>query len=597
MNTLAKKKQEDLMKGYFKKILVINLTDQTYRDENVDESVYRKYLGGKGLAAHLLLEKNKPGVDPLSPDNHLIFALGPMNDTRIWGSSRWGVYTKSPQTGIFSESYSGGRVAEPMSRTGYDAFVLEGASASPVYLEICDDGVRFHDAADIWGADAYKAQDMITARVARKDAGVLVIGPAGEKMVRFAVIANNYWRHAGRSGAGAVMGSKKVKALAFFGSKKKELADPEAEKAFAKEWAQKSKDLPVVDFFKNLGTPGMVDILNEIGAFPSRYWSEGTVAHREAINAQTLNRDFTVKPNACAKCFMACGRMTTVREGRFKGLQVEGPEYETIFAFGGLCLIKTLDQILYLNDVCDRLGMDTITGGNLAAFAIEASLRGKIQEKMAYGDTDAIAALLTNIANKEGLGAVLAEGIRHAAKTWNMEDVAIHVKGMEPAGYDPRVLKSMALAYATSDRGACHARTTAFKGEFAGLVEFDQIEGKAAMLVDFEDRLTLMDAMIGCRFYRDLYLWDEFSQIIKITTGMDIDKAGLQRIAANIRDAARVFNLREGITHKDDTLPDRFFEEGIGPEKKVISREDFAKMKEDYYEIRGWNEQGVPPRD
>lgn len=585
------------MKGYFKKILMINLTDQTYRDESVDESVYRDYLGGKGLATHLLLKKNKPGVDPLSPDNHLIFALGPMNDTRIWGSSRWGVYTKSPQTGIFSESYSGGRVAEPMSRTGYDAFVLEGASASPVYLEICDDGVRFHDAADIWGADAYKAQDMVTERVARKDAGILVIGPAGEKMVRFAVIANNYWRHAGRSGAGAVMGSKKVKALAFYGSKKKEVADPEAEKAFAKEWAQKSKDLPVVDFFKNLGTPGMVDILNEIGAFPSRYWSEGTVAHREAINAQTLNRDFTVKPNACAKCFMACGRMTTVREGRFKGLQVEGPEYETIFAFGGLCLIKTLDEILYLNDVCDRLGMDTITGGNLAAFAIEASLRGKIQEKLAYGDTDAIAALLTNIANKEGLGAVLAEGIRHAAKTWGLEDIAIHVKGMEPAGYDPRVLKSMALAYATSDRGACHARTTAFKGEFAGLVALDQIEGKAAMLVDFEDRLTLMDAMIGCRFYRDLYLWDEFSQIIKITTGMDLDKSGLQQIAANIRDATRLFNLREGITHKDDTLPDRFFEQGIGPEKKVISREDFARMKKDYYDIRGWNELGVPPRD
>jgi len=585
------------MNGYFKKILMINLTDQTYRDESVDESVYRDYLGGKGLATHLLLKKNKPGVDPLSPDNHLIFALGPMNDTRIWGSSRWGVYTKSPQTGIFSESYSGGRVAEPMSRTGYDAFVLEGASASPVYLEICDDGVRFHDAADIWGADAYKAQDMVTERVARKDAGILVIGPAGEKMVRFAVIANNYWRHAGRSGAGAVMGSKKVKALAFYGSKKKEVADPEAEKAFAKEWAQKSKDLPVVDFFKNLGTPGMVDILNEIGAFPSRYWSEGTVAHREAINAQTLNRDFTVKPNACAKCFMACGRMTTVREGRFKGLQVEGPEYETIFAFGGLCLIKTLDEILYLNDVCDRLGMDTITGGNLAAFAIEASLRGKIQEKLAYGDTDAIAALLTNIANKEGLGAVLAEGIRHAAKTWGLEDVAIHVKGMEPAGYDPRVLKSMALAYATSDRGACHARTTAFKGEFAGLVALDQIEGKAAMLVDFEDRLTLMDAMIGCRFYRDLYLWDEFSQIIKITTGMELDKSGLQQIAANIRDATRLFNLREGITHKDDTLPDRFFEQGIGPEKKVISREDFARMKKDYYDIRGWNELGVPLRD
>jgi aldehyde:ferredoxin oxidoreductase len=583
------------MKGYFGKILVINLTDRTWRDEPVEDAVYRDYLGGKGLGAHLLLTKNEPGVDPLSPGNHLIFALGPMNDTRIWGSSRWGVYTKSPQTGIFSESYSGGRVAEPMSRTGYDAFVLEGASVSPVYLEIGDDGVRFHDAGAIWGADAYTAQDMVAARVARKDAGILVIGPAGEKMVRFAVIANNYWRHAGRSGAGAVMGSKKVKALAFYGSQKRQVADPEGEKAFVKSWSLKSKDLPVVKFFKNLGTPGMVALLNEVGAFPSRYWSEGAVDHREAISAETLNRDFTVKPNACNRCFMACGRMTTVREGRFEGLTVEGPEYETIFAFGGLCLVKTLDEILHLNDVCDRLGMDTITGGNLAAFAIEASLRGKIDDKLAYGDTDAIAGLLSQIAAREGTGAVLAEGIRHAAGVWGMEEVAVHVKGLEPAGYDPRVLKSMALAYATSDRGACHARTTAFKGEFAGLLPFDQIEGKAAMLVDFEDRLTLMDAMIGCRFYRDLYLWDEFSQIVKITTGRSLDKAGLQRIAANIRDAARRFNLQEGITEKDDTLPERFFDQGIGPEKKVISREDFARMKRDYYAIVGWNAQGIPP--
>jgi len=582
------------MKGYFGKILVINLSDRTYRDETIDEAVYRDFLGGKGLAAHLLLEKNKPGVDPFSPENHLIFALGPMNDTRIWGSSRWGVYTKSPQTGIFSESYSGGRVAEPMSRTGYDAFVLEGASVEPVYLEISDEGVVFHDAVNIWGADAYTAQNMVTQQVNRKDAGVLVIGPAGEKMVCFAVIANNYWRHAGRSGAGAVMGSKKLKALVFHGSQKREVADPKAEMAFVKEWAQKSKDHPATKFFKTLGTPGMVDMLNEVNAFPSRYWSQGSVAHREAINAHTLNRDFTVKPNACNRCFLACGRMTTVREGRFKGLKIEGPEYETIFAFGGLCMVETLDEIIHLNDLCDRLGMDTITAGNLAGFAIEASLRGKIPEKLSYGDSDAIADLLTAIANKEGTGAVLAEGVRHAAKTWDMEEVAVHVKGLEPAGYDPRILKSMALAYATSDRGACHARTTAFKGEFAGLVEFDQIEGKAAMLVDFEDRLTLMDAMIGCRFYRDLYLWDEFSKIIKIITGRDLDKAGLQRIAANIRDAARTFNLREGITHKDDNLPDRFFEQGIGPEQKVISREDFARMKNDYYEIRGWSDHGIP---
>jgi aldehyde:ferredoxin oxidoreductase len=291
---------------------------------------------------------------------------------------------------------------------------------------------------------------------------------------------------------------------------------------------------------------------------------------------------------------MACGRLTSVEKGKYDGLKIEGPEYETIYAFGGLCLVRKLDEIIYLNDICNRLGMDTITGGNLAAFSIEASRRGKIREELDYGDAGAIASLLHKIARREGIGAVLAEGIRHAAKEWDLEDLAIHVKGMEPAGYDPRVLKGMALAYATSDRGACHARTTVFKAELAGIIAPEEIEGKAAIMIDFEDRLLLMDALILCRFYRDLYDWEELASIIKITTGLDLDKAGLQKIAANIRNAARVFNLREGIRREDDTLPRRFFEEGIGAENHVVTRDELEKMKDDYYRLRGWDEEGRP---
>jgi aldehyde:ferredoxin oxidoreductase len=582
------------MKGWFQKILIINLTEHSYTDEVVSESVYRKYLGGKGLATHLLLKKNRPGVDALSPENNLIIALGPITDTKIWGSSRYGVFTKSPQTGIFSEAYSGGRVAEPMSRTGYDAFVLQGASPEPVCLEISDNGVTFHDATKLWGADVYETEDQISKDLPLKKSGIISIGPAGENLVKFATIANNKWRCAGRSGVGAVMGSKKVKALVFHGEKRREMADPQAEKDFAQEWAQKAKGHPVVAFFKNSGTPGLVSIINKIGAFPSRYWSAGTADHWEKISAETLHSEYSVVPTACNRCFMACGRLTTVKEGKYKGLKIDGPEYETIFSFGGLCLVKNIDEIMHLNDLCDKLGMDTITGGNLAAFTIEASLQGKIEEKFDYGDAEAIASLLEKIASKEGIGAILAEGIRHAAKVWGMEDFAIHVKGMEPAGYDPRVLKSMALAYATSDRGACHARTTAFKGELAGMIAPDEVEGKAEMLIDFEDRLTLMDTLIGCRFYRDLYLWDEFARIIKMTTGMETDKAGLKKIASDIRDATRFFNTREGVTRDDDTLPPRFFDEGIGDDKNVITREELELMKDDYYRLRGWNESGLP---
>jgi aldehyde:ferredoxin oxidoreductase len=583
------------MKGVFQKALVIDLTEQSFREEIIPAEVYEHYLGGKGLGTYLLLKHNKPKVDPFSPDNTFILTLGPITDTKIWGSSRYGVYTKAPLTGLYSEAYSGGKVAEPMSRTGYDAFILKGASTQPVFLEISDEGVTFHDASSLWGMDAYKAEDAIQEKVGGKDTGVLVIGPAGEKLVRFAALINNYWRCAGRTGVGAVLGSKKVKGLAFHGTKSREPAHPELIEKLHHEWLGKSKELPAANFFKNFGTPGLVSIINNLEAFPTRYWSEGVMEGWQAISAETLHAEFSVKPRACNRCFMACGRYTTViKEGRFKGLTLEGPEYETIYAFGGLCLINKLEDIIHLNDVCDKLGMDTITAGNLAAFAIEASKRGKIKEKLDYGDTDAIADLFHKIASREGIGTILAEGIKSAAKAWGLEDIAIHVKGMEPAGYDPRYFKGMGLAYATSDRGACHMRTTFFRAELVGIIPPDQIEGKAEVLIEFEDRLTLHDALILCRFYRDIYLWDELAEIIHATTGMEVDKPRIQRIASNIKNAVRVFNMREGMTAAEDTLPRRFFEEPIGSKQLVIKRAEFEQMKADYYRLRGWDEAGVP---
>jgi len=582
------------MKGFFQKVLVISLSDKSYKDEIIPEEVYRDFLGGKGLALYLLLKRNKPRVDPFSPDNNFIVSLGSVSDTGVWGSSRYGIFTKSPLTGIFSESYSGGKVTEPMSRTGYDAIILEGTSSQPVFIEISDKGVQFQDATKIWGSDVYETLDIVSRKTGNKNAGVIVIGPAGENLVRFSIVANNYWRCAGRTGVGAVLGSKKVKALVFHGQRKRKMDDPEAVSQFQREWSKKSKDHPAVAFFKNSGTPGLVSILNKAGCFPTRYWSQGVREGWEEISAETLHSKFSVEPTPCNRCFMACGRMTTVKEGRHKGLKLEGPEYETIYAFGGLCLVKSLDEIIYLNDICDRLGMDTITCGNLAAFTIEASRRGKIEEKLDYGDVEGIASLLKKIVQRDGIGAVLAEGIRHAAKEWDLEEIAIHVKGMEPAGYDPRVLKGMGLAYATSDRGACHARTTVFKAELSGMIPPEQIESKAEIFIDFEDRLTLMDALILCRFYRDLYQWDELSQIIKMTTGLNLDKEGLKRIASNIRNAARFFNLREGIRREDDTLPARFHEEGIGPNKSVITRDELERLKDDYYRLRGWDQKGVP---
>ncbi|RLB40803.1 MAG: aldehyde:ferredoxin oxidoreductase [Deltaproteobacteria bacterium] len=583
------------MKGFFNHVLFIDLSNKKFRVEKMPDAVYENYLGGKGLATYLLLRHNEPGIDPFSSKNNFIIAVGPATDTKVWGSSRYGVFTKSPLTGIYSESYSGGRVAESISRTGFDAIVLQGSSSDPMWLEITDSGVVFHDAGDLWGLHTYEAEDAVKKKLAHREAGVLVIGPAGENLVRFSIIANNYWRCAGRTGVGAVLGAKKVKALAFHGEKKREVAYPELMSSFWDEWLEKSKDHPVVKVFKDYGTPALVAIVNKFEAFPSRYWSQGTVDGWEKIGAESLHEICNVKPHACNKCFMACGRLTEVVQGRHKGLKIEGPEYETIYSFGGLCMVLDINEIAYLNDICDRLGMDTITAGNLIAFAIEASKRGKISEKLDYGDVEAIVSLLHRIAKKEGIGAVLAEGIRHAAKEWDLEDLAIHVKGMEPAAYDPRILKGMGLAYATSDRGACHLRATIFKAELSGMIAPDQIEGKAEVFVDYEDRLTLLDSLIICRFYRDLYLWDELNKIIYGTTGMNLDKQGLQKLASRIRNATRTFNLREGITASDDTLPRRFFTEAIGSKHSVITEEELETMKKDYYRLRGWDEKGIPP--
>ncbi len=577
------------MNGFHNRVLHVNLSQRSFEEEPVNDEIYKRLLGGKGLATHLLLNNTKAGLDPLSENNAIIFATGSATDTKVFGSSRYGVFTKSPLTGIYCESYAGGTVAEPLSRTGYDAVVIKGASSKPIYLEISDGNVEFRDASHIWGKDTYEAEDAIRKEVGIKDAGIAVIGPAAENLVRFALIENNYWRSAGRAGAGTVLGSKKVKGIAFHGDKKRKVARNDLLDKLWKDMGGKAKTNPAAIAYKKLGTPMLVAVTNMAGVFPTKYWSLGRFDKWQNISADALLEKCRVKPKACPKCFFACGNLTEVVDGRHKGLIIEGPEYETIYAFGGLCLIDDIREIAYLNDICDRLGMDTMTAGNLAAFTIEASHRKSIGEKIEYGDVDGIAELLNKIARKEGIGAILAEGIRHASKEWGLEDLAIHVKGLEPAGYDPRVLKGMGLAYATSDRGACHLRATVYKAELSGIIPPDQIEGKAELLIDWEDRHILFDTLILCRFFRDLYPWEVLSLLVNATTGMELDKEQLGIIAANIINKTREFNLREGMKREDDTLPKRFFEEKLEDSGKVLLKSDFQKMISDYYRLRGWD--------
>ncbi len=578
------------MKGVSGRIAVVELTKGSWHYEQLPEEIYEKWLGGKGLGTWLISTRIPAGADALGPDNALVLAIGPAAASPIWGGCRHGFFTKSPLTGGYAETYSGGKAAEAVAAADIDALVITGKAEGPVWLEVSEDGVAIHRADDLWGMDTYQAEAEVLKRMGPgRRRAAMVIGPAGERGVRFAVIENDRWRSAGRTGAGAVMGSKNIKAIAVRGSATRPIAEPAAARDFAKALAAASKDNPGVAAYKSMGTPMMVDILNKVASFPTRYWSRGTADHREEINATALHSRCEVRPHACLKCFIACGRLSTVKGGKYGGLTIEGPEYETIYAFGGLCEVGTIEEIAYLNDICDRLGMDTITAGNLVGLAI-ASGQGGVE----YGDTEGIARLLEDIAYGRGLGEVLGRGIKEAAEELGARELAVHVKGLEPAGYDPRVLKGMALAYAVSDRGACHLRATFYKPELSGMVDPEQIEGKAKIFTEWEDRLTIFDCLILCRFYRDLYQWDELSRIIRLTTGLELDTAGMRAIAAHVTDLTRCFNLREGLSPEDDRLPIRLVKEALADTGKSVTEEQVRKLVEEYYQARGWDAQGRP---
>ncbi len=586
------------MFGYYNRTLTVNLTDRSATIEPVTDEVLAECSGGKGLATRLLLERNKPGIDPLSPENNLIFATGSFCGGRMWGASRYGVYTKSPLTGFYAESYSGGKAPEAMDSAGFDAIILTGKADRPTALTITPEGVEFHDADDLWGSDSIVTEEMAVQRFAAnsenyRKPGAITIGPAGEKMVKYALIANDKWRCAGRAGAGAVMGSKLVKAIVFQGDRKRQYADPDGVAQYAKEFSSKNSQGPAAKAYKAMGTTMMVSLMNNVGAFPAKYWSQGSCEHWEKISGEQFHAEHEVKPHACAKCFMACGRMAKIKKGRHEGLQLEGPEYETIYTFGGICMVDDMAEIVHLNDICDRLGMDTITAGNLCGLAIEAKLRGKIDFDIEYGNVDQIATLLQMISDRDGIGDLLANGIIPASKAWGLEDIAIHVKGMEPAGYDPRALKGMGLTFGTSPRGACHLRTTFYKPELSGLIPPEQTKDKAEMLIDYEDRLNIFDTLVLCRFYRDMYTWEELETALHAVTGQPSSQVDLQKIAKNIINMTRLFNLQEGLTPEDDRLPKRIHKEPL-PSGKSLTFEEMEYMLQDYYRLRNWNEAGIP---
>lgn len=582
------------MYSTFGKLLIVDLTKSDISERELDEHIFLEYLGGKGLGSYLLMKMLPPGIDPLSPENVLIFTTGPATDSPLAPASRFGVFSKSPATGLYAESYSGGHLPPVMKKTGYDAIAITGAARKPCYISISEEGVNFYDAGAVWGRESYEAEEEIIKAVGVKGSQALVIGPAGERKLAFACIKNNRWRSAGRTGLGAVMGSKMLKGIVFSGGAKAAPADEEGLKNWTRNFFLNYKDSPAAKLYQEKGTPALVAVTNNAGCFPTRYWSAGKLDGWEKISADYMKNEMKTKSRGCYRCFFACGKLTTVEQGRHRDLTIEGPEFETIYAFGGLCCLPEMEEIVYLNDLCDRWGIDTISAGNIAAFAIEAGLRGKLKQAPRYGDADSIAGFLLSVVEGRDEGVIFTQGIREAARQLAMEDFAIHVKGLEPAGYDPRVLKGMGLAYATSDRGACHLRTTFYKPELSGLIDPAQVEGKARMFIDFEDRLNIYDCLIFCRFYRDIIHWEELIKVLYLLTGNRYSVADLHSISARIQNLTRLFNLREGASRSDDLLPQRLMSEPINEKRDLITSKELEAMLGDYYLLRGWDENGIP---
>jgi aldehyde:ferredoxin oxidoreductase len=544
-------------------LLKVDLSSKETKWETLPPN-YLKFLGGKGIATKLLFNLLPPKIDPLSPQNILIFATGPLNGIALSGASRLTCHFKSPLTYGYGESQCGGYIALAFKRAGLDILLIGGKSENPVYLLIENGKVSIEDASNLWGRDAFETEETL-----KKHGGeILAIGQAGENLVRFACINHRKGRQFGRGGAGAVMGSKKLKAIVVKGNKKIKPTYPERLKEFRK-WLNDSVKKTHASMTK-YGTPNIMSLTNEAGVLPTRYWQKGSFEEVEKINAEALSK-YVVKSTTCFACVVACGKIAKTAEA-----EVEGPEYETLFALGSLCENSNLEDLIRAAELCDRYGMDTITAGNVIAYWMHL---GKVE----FGDSKKIIELIEKIAFRRGEGTLLAEGVKRLAEKLNSEREPIHVRGMEPAGYHPAGLYGMALAYATSPRGACHMRSCAYRPNLIGTIDRLSIEGQAALVKDLEDFYAVVDSMVLCRFLclpiiGPIY-WKELAELYEIVTGDAISVEGLKKAGEEIVDLTRELNSREGLG--DEILPRTFL--------KAVGEENFRKMIEDYYSLRGWN--------
>ncbi|MFC1863311.1 aldehyde ferredoxin oxidoreductase family protein [Thermodesulfobacteriota bacterium] len=604
--------------GYTGKVLRINLTDQTAKVEETSEEMAKDYVGGTGFGIKYLFDEVKGGTDALGPDNKLIFASGPLSGTNVPCTSRMSVTAKSPLTGAVGMALSGGYFPVELKFAGYDAMIIEGKSEEPIYVSIKDGDVKFKSAKKIWGMKTTDTQQIIKNDLHDQNVRIACIGPAGENQIKIASIINE-WRAVGRKGLGAVMGSKNLKAIAIRGTGKVEVADKDKLKEARKVFTEAMKESHILyPTFSKTGTPMVVDATSGLGIFPLKNFSatgEYDASEKLGVEVQMTRN---VGSEACYGCPVGCSQLKLAKTGTYEGILTEGPEFETMFSYGGATGVDNIDAVIAADRLADELGLDTISSGVTIAFAMELYEKGILTKEdtdgldLKFGNDEAMLEIIKKMAYREGIGDLLADGSRAAAEKIGKgsEKYAMQVKGLELPAYDVRGAKAHGLNYATSYTGADHCRGYAFQ-EIFGIpipreVDRFSVEGKGELTKWNQDiRLATTDAPGMCAFLFDMAVVDIAAQntasLLEGVTGFSYTPDEILLTGERINNLAHAFNVREGMTRADDTLPDRIMTEPIkgGASKgHFISKEDLDLMLDEYYTARGWDvKTGAPTKE